>query len=397
MAKIQSSSTKLTLPIIIFAQFAGTSLWFAGNAILPGISAEFSFPADSMASITSAVQLGFIVGTFLFALSGISDRFSSSRVFLFCALAGAAMNAAILLWPADYVFLLSSRFFTGFFLAGIYPVGMKIASEWYGKKLGMALGYLVGALVLGTAFPHFLSYSGGNFEWKWVIIATSAIAAFGGFILYFLVGDGPLKVKSAKFKPKEILAVFTVKDFRKAAFGYFGHMWELYTFWAFVPILISLYAQQNQQDLSVSLWTFVVIATGSFACMAGGSMALKIGSRKVAVLFLGTSAICCLLSPILLVLPVWAFIGFLIVWGFAVAGDSPQLSTLNAQTAPKELVGTALTITVSLGFFITIISLQLTEWLYNQVPSSLFLLILAPGPIIGWYYARRIPKLKLDA
>jgi len=392
MSIINSPKPSLTLPIIIFAQFAGTSLWFAGNAILPSLSAEFAFPSDSMASITSAVQLGFIVGTFLFALTGISDRFSSSKVFLFCALAGAAMNAAILFWPSDYVFLLSSRFFTGFFLAGIYPVGMKIASEWYGKNLGMALGYLVGALVLGTAFPHFLNYSGGNLNWKWVIIATSITAAFGGFLLFFLVGDGPLKVKSAKFKPKEILAVFAVKDFRKAAFGYFGHMWELYTFWAFLPILITLYSEQMQIDLPVSLWTFVVIATGSVACMAGGKIAQKIGSRKVAVLFLGTSALCCLLSPILLLLPVWAFVLFLMVWGFAVAGDSPQLSTLNAQTAPKALVGTALTITVSLGFFITIISLQLTEWIYELVPSSLFLLILAPGPIIGWFYTRRIPK-----
>ena len=392
MTIITQPNPKYTLPIIIFAQFAGTSLWFAGNAILPSLSAEFAFPVDSMASITSAVQLGFIVGTFLFALTGISDRFSSSKVFLFCALAGAAMNAAVLLWPSDYIFLLSSRFFTGFFLAGIYPVGMKIASEWYGKNLGMALGYLVGALVLGTAFPHFLNYSGGNLNWKWVLIATSIIAAFGGFLLFFFVGDGPLKVKSAKFKPKEILAVFAVKDFRKAAFGYFGHMWELYTFWAFVPILITLYAEQMQIDLPVSLWTFVVIATGSIACMAGGKIAQKIGSRKVAVLFLGTSALCCLLSPILLLLPVWAFVLFLIVWGFAVAGDSPQLSTLNAQTAPKALIGTALTITVSLGFFITIISLQLTEWIYGLVPSSLFLLILAPGPIIGWLYARRIPK-----
>ncbi len=393
---IKSINPKRTLPIIIFAQFAGTSLWFAGNAILPRISAEFSFPTDSMASITSAVQLGFIVGTFLFALTGISDRFSSSRIFLFCALAGATMNAAILLWPADYVFLLSSRFFTGFFLAGIYPVGMKIASEWYGKNLGMALGYLVAALVLGTAFPHFLTYSGGTLDWKWVIVVTSTVAAFGGFLLFFLVADGPLKVKSATFKPKKVLAVFAVKDFRRAAFGYFGHMWELYTFWAFVPILIALYAQQTQQNLSISLWTFVVIATGSLACMLGGKLALRIGSRKVAVNFLATSAICCLLSPVLLVLPVWAFIAYLIVWGFAVAGDSPQLSTLNAQTAPKELVGTALTITVSLGFFITIVSLQLTEWMYSLVPSSLFLLILAPGPIIGWLYARKIPKIAVS-
>lgn len=378
------------LPTIIFSQFAGTSLWFAGNAIIGALQADWQLPTGAIASVTSAVMFGFIIGTFGFALFSIADRFRPSLVFFACALLGAAGNAAIIILPPSYTLLLVCRFLTGVFLAGIYPVGMKIASDWFSGKLGKALGYLVGALVLGTAFPHLLNYFGGTFSWKFVLAGTSMTAVVGGLAMLLLVGDGPHRKKGAGFKPSSMLQVFHKKDFRSAAFGYFGHMWELYTFWAFVPLIITFYNQSQGTQLNVSLWAFVIIAAGAIACVAGGIYCVRFGSGKVAFGFLSVSGLMCLLSPLFFMLPAPLFLGALVIWGLAVIGDSAQFSSLNAQTAPKELVGTALTIVVSIGFLLTIPSIQLLGWLAERMDTRWLLLTLIIGPLFGLLHTRKL-------
>ncbi|MBS0243949.1 MAG: MFS transporter, partial [Proteobacteria bacterium] len=346
------------LPVIVGSQFAGTSLWFATNAVLPDLQRHASFPADVIGVMTAAVQFGFISGTLLFACFAISDRWSPRIVFLVCALLGAAFNAAALvigtrLWP-----LLALRFMTGVFLAGIYPVGMKIASGWFDRDLGRALGFLVGALVLGTAMPHLI---GARFGWQEVTVSVSLLAAAGGFSMYAFVPDGPHLRSGARFDPMALLSIFKKPEFRASSFGYFGHMWELYAFWAFIPVYVHSYLGPDARASIISSWSFAIIAAGAVGCIGGGVLSLRYGSARIAFLQLMLSGLCCLLSPLAFQMPHFGMMAFLLIWGVVVVGDSPQFSALNAHYAPSQMVGSALTIVNCLGFAITIVAIQLLQ------------------------------------
>lgn len=374
---------KRILPAIVFAQFAGTSLWFAGNAVIPDLVRELALSKMAVGYITSAVQIGFICGTLLFAFLSVADRISPSKVFLVCALLGAVTNA-LTVYGDTYMLLLGSRFVTGFFLAGIYPVGMKIASDWHKEGLGKALGYLVGALVFGTAFPHLIKYLSADFSWKLILFATSAFAAFGGIMLYFTVPDGPYRSKKGAFKPSAIVQLFKNSNFRSAAFGYFGHMWELYTFWAFIPMMIGLYGQGNNLgSANISFWSSLVIAVGGISCAVGGHWSLSVGSKRVAMVSLVGSGLCCLALPFFFGQSFPLFVGLLLLWGLFVVSDSPQFSTLIARSSDSEMVATGLTIVNSIGFAITIISIQFINVLWAQWQSPYVFMFLAIGPVMG--------------
>lgn len=371
------------LPLIVFAQFAGTSLWFAGNAVVGDLQAALNLPGDATGDLTSAVQFGFIAGTLVFAVLSLADRFSPVRVFLFSALAGAGFNLAVCYFAEGMTSLLAFRFLTGFFLAGIYPVGMKISADWFEKGLGKALGYLVGALVLGTAFPHLLRAIGADWEWQTIMTATSALAVLGAILLFLFVGDGPHRRPSAKFSWGAIPHIFHFAKFRSAAFGYFGHMWELYAMWAFVPFMLSYFSENQNVEMDTPLWSFLIIGMGGLGCIIGGYISLKKGSRWVASAMLLISGLCCLFSPFFFGLPKIFFLLALLIWGFSVVGDSPQFSTIVAQTAPKEYIGTALTIVNCIGFALTIFSIQLLDFLKNEVDGKYLFLALLPGAIVG--------------
>ena len=266
------------LPVIVLAQFAGTSLWFAGNAILPDIHPA---PAAS-GNITSMVQLGFIAGTFAFSLGSIADRYKASLVFFISTIIAASANLSIIWFSESIPALYALRFITGFFLAGIYPVGMKIAADCFPTKLGNALGFLVGALVLGTAFPYMLHTQLYYFSWQDVLMCTSFLAVSGGLLIYLLVPQRGIQKNKLPISFHYAFAAFRSPNFRAAAFGYFGHMWELYAFWAFTPVLLHMYNLHHQNHLDVSLWSFIVISTGSLGCVAGGLLSRSSGSRQVA-------------------------------------------------------------------------------------------------------------------
>jgi len=347
--------------------------------VLGDLQAQWGLPPQALGYATSAVQLGFIAGTLAFAFFAIADRYSPRLVFLLCALAGALANAALLAAPPGLAGLLALRFATGFFLAGIYPVGMKIASGWYQKDLGNALGFLVGALVAGTAFPHLLRGLGEDLPWQGVLAAASGVAALGGLLMYALVPDGPHLGKGARFDPRALAEVFRARAFRASAFGYFGHMWELYAFWAFVPWVLA--ARGIDQ---VSLWSFAVIGAGALGCAAGGLVSLRRGSAPVAFAQLSASGACCLASPLFfLFAPAPGFVAFLLFWGVVVVGDSPQFSALNAQSAPRERVGSALTIANCIGFGITIFSIELLNAASRAIAPQWLFLLLVPGPVLG--------------
>ena len=347
----------------------------------------FNLDITALGHLTSAVQFGFILGTLIFAFFGIADRFAPSRVFFICAILGAVFNLGVILENNTLNSLFLWRFLTGFSLAGIYPVGMKIAADHFKEGLGKSLGYLVGALVLGTAFPHLLKSITGDegIPWKVVIITTSVLSIIGGLLILLFVPSGPYRKARVIADHFAFLKVFRNRKFRAAAFGYFGHMWELYTFWAFVPVILGVYSlTYRETSLNIPLFSFFIIASGGLACIAGGYIASRHGLKRTAGTALALSGICCAISPLLflqgsgVLLPV-----FLIFWGAVVVADSPLFSTLVATNAEGESRGTALTIVNSVGFAITIVSIQLVTYLITLTNPLYIFPILAIGPAFG--------------
>jgi predicted MFS family arabinose efflux permease len=377
------SIPKRILPVIVFSQFAVTSLWFAGNAIVGDLQSAMNVGIEETGIVTSAIQLGFISGTLIFALVSISDRYSARKLFFICSVLGSVSNLLIYFIAYDLFSLLVLRFITGFFLTGIYPVGMKIAAGWYKEKLGNAIGLLVGSLVLGTSFPHLIKSFGGSLPWEQVIFIISVFSLAGGVLMYLFVPDGPHISSGTKFNPKAILTIFKYKELRSSALGYFGHMWELYTFWAFIPLILLYYIKLNPVELNISFWAFLIIASGSVGCIVGGVISQKVGSAKVAFIQLALSGICCLISPLMFYTSAPIFLTFLIFWGIVVVGDSPQYSAIIALSAPSELVGSGLTLVNSIGFAITILSLWIVSQIAGIVELSFVLIFLALGPIAG--------------
>ncbi len=288
-------STSRILFILIISQFCGTSLWFAGNAILPLLQNLYQWKTESLGFLTSYVQFGFILGTLTLALIGITDKFSPSKIFFASSMAAAASNAMSLFDLSSFPLLLTSRFMTGFFLAGIYPVGMKIAADWREQGLGNWLGLLVGALTIGTSFPHALRLFPGFIKPETITIAISALAALGGVMVLLFIQNGPFRKPALKFSFVVVRGIFKQPDFRAAAFGYFGHMWELYAFWAFVPWALVRYQTISHTHFNISLWSFLIIASGSLGCVIGGQLSFRLEASEWPLLRLSPRgfAACC--------------------------------------------------------------------------------------------------------
>jgi MFS family permease len=382
------------LPLILLSMCGCISLWFAGNAVLADLQTELGLPPESLGFLSSAVQLGFIGGTLLFAILGVADRFPARRLYCVCAVAGALLNLLIYPLAAYLPALLLLRFLTGFMLAGIYPVGMKIAAGWYREGLGRVLGYLLGAFVLGTALPHLLKGLGHNLPWHGVLAGISFLAVTGGVVMLLLVTDGPYLRQGGKLAAGILGRIYQVRALRSAAFSYFGHMWELYAFWVFVPVFLAAWLNRQQDAmLNVPLWSFAIIGGGSIGCIVGGLISRRRGSAPVAFVQLAASGLCCLFSPLFFTAGAPLFPAFLLFWGIMVVGDSPQFSALVAAAAPPELVGTALTIVNCLGFLISIVSIELCNYLFLSIDPIYVFLFLTPGPLLGltalWPLLRR--------
>lgn len=377
------------LPVIVLSQFAGTSLWFAVNAVLPDLQRGWALPAAALATVTTAVQLGFVAGTLVFALLTLADRFRPTRVFLACALLGALCNAAIAFLDGQFALLVALRFAVGFLLAGIYPVGMKIAASWYREGLGAALGILIGALVLGTALPHGLRalagegglaalFPAGLDAWRGVVLAVSLLAALGGVATALLVPEAPAR-PGAPVRLQALAALWREPRLRASVFGYFGHMWELYSLYVLVPVIAAV-RFAGEAVSAVAFWT---IAMGFVGCAGGGLLVRRLGSARVARWQLAASGCCCLVAPWLLHAPLPLFLAWLLVWGLTVVGDSPQFSTLTARNAPPEVVGSVLTFSNSIGFAISVASIELFVRAAAVFPLAAVLPWLAVGPLLG--------------
>ncbi|MEP7283597.1 MAG: MFS transporter [Rubrivivax sp.] len=377
------AAPRRVLPVIVLAQFLGTSPWFAVNAVMPDLQRVTGWPAAAVGTLTSAVQLGFIAGTLVFALLAVADRFPARWVFLGCALASAGSTLAGLAMAEQLPALLFWRALTGFCLAGIYPVGMKIAAQWFPRGLGAALGWLIGALVLGSALPHALralTASLPGWPWSAVFVAVAAASAAAGALVIAAVPEPPHAPARVSTIPWRALAsLWTDWRVRASVFGYFGHMWELYTMWVLVPFVLAT----RLAGPALSGVAFVVLGAGAFGCAAGGRWAQRIGSARVAAVQLATSGLCCVAAPWLLGAPDAVFYAWLLLWGVTVAGDSPQFSALTAVNAPAQAVGSVLTLTNSIGFAISIASIQLFVSLAQTQSLAVLLPWLGVGPLLG--------------
>ncbi|MBU9133436.1 MFS transporter [Burkholderia multivorans] len=372
---------------IAIAQLFGTALWFSANSTAQDLMRLWQASAADIGWLTSAVQLGFIFGTLAISISGAADRFRASRIFVCGAVLGAVFNLGFAWLSTGLVTGAAFRFSVGICLAGIYPMGMKLIVGWAPDRTGSALAQLVAMLTLGTALPHAMRVVGTGLPWQWIISASSALALIGAGVIGVL-GDGTQARTNAALGqqggPAAVFGAFRIRAFRAATVGYFGHMWELYTFWTAVPLLIAHTALAPYfPGVGISGLAFGVIAVGAIGSLIGGKLSRTLGSAKVALGALTLSGLCALTFALAWrVLPPMATAALLVVWGASVVADSPQFSALAARACPPTWVGGALAIQNSIGFAITVVSIAATTALLERIGlDAIWLLV--PGPVLG--------------
>jgi MFS family permease len=331
-----------------------------------------------------AVQAGFVAGTLLSSGLNLADVVNARRLFTAGCLAGAAANAIIPTAPTPLTIIVL-RGITGMALACVYPPGLKIAAGWFKDRRGTALGIVVGALTIGSAFPHLLAWGAHGVPWRALMWTASALAVIGGAIVATMVEDGPYVSASAPFDPRAVVDVARNAGVRLSTLGYLGHMWELYAMWTWIPAFAtaSFAARSTVEGSSGSLIAFAAIASGAVGCVAAGLWGDTFGKARIARLALITSAACAATSWLFFGAPTPVLLLFVVVWGFSVVADSAQFSALVSEYSPRTHVGTALTLQTSIGFLLTIASIRLLPWVASLVGWRWTFLVLVPGPVLG--------------
>jgi len=359
------------------------SLWFSGSAVVPALTKEWSLSASAASWLTLSVQLGFVTGTLLSAFLNLPDIISPRHLFTLTAILGASVNASFGLLSHGATSAIPLRFLTGMFLAGVYPPAMKILATWFRHGRGLALGALIGALTLGKATPYLINAI-GSVDWRHNVVFVSLLAIAGGLVVLLFVRDGPFALPAALFDWKQIGKVFRNRGVRLANLGYFGHMWELYAMWTWIPFMIRASLSLRKGDPALAeLGSFLVIGFGAVGCVIAGLIADRAGRTVVTSGAMIISGSCCLIvgllfgaSPLLLLIVA-------AIWGASVVADSAQFSACVTELGDPQYIGTALTIQTCIGFLLTTISIELIPRAVNIVGWRYAFIVLAPGPLFG--------------
>jgi MFS family permease len=372
-----------TLVLLAVAELLGMSLWFSGSAVVPSLTREWHLSATAAGWLTLSVQIGFVAGTLLSALFNLPDIISPRHLFTLTAICGAIVNGIFGWFTHEPSVAIVLRFLTGMFLAGVYPPAMKILATWFRYGRGLALGVLVGALTLGKATPYLIN-GVGSANWRYNILFVSVLALAGGLMVLFFVSDGPFALPAARFDLKQAGKVFHNRGVRLANLGYFGHMWELYAMWTWIPFMIRASLARRQSDPALAeVASFVVIGSGAAGCVFAGLIADRVGRTIVTSIAMAISGSCCLIIGLLFGASPIALLIVAAIWGASVVADSAQFSACVTELGDPQYIGTALTIQTCLGFLLTTISIELIPRVESRVGWRYAFIILAPGPLFG--------------
>ncbi len=382
------------LLLVAVGQFLGMTLWFSATAAAPAIAAEWALTPAGTAWLTIAVQAGFVGGTFVSALLNLADVLNARRLFAAGCVVGAAANALIPVAPGPLAGI-ALRAITGIALACVYPPGLKIVAGWFRERRGTALGIVVGALTIGSAFPHLMAWAAAAVPWRMLMWTSSLFALAGGVLVVATVRDGPYVSASAPFDAHAIGHVLRNRGTRLATLGYLGHMWELYAMWTWIPAYAaaSLARAGAGAQGRGSLVAFVSIASGAVGCVLAGRWADEWGKARVAGAAMIASAACAVAAPIVFGgAPVFLLV-LAVLWGFSVVADSAQFSALVSEYAARTHVGTALTLQTCVGFLLTMVSMRLIPTAVLAVGWRWAFLTLVPGPLLGAAAMARLRRM----
>ena len=371
------------------------ALWFSATAVVPALKAEGGLDDFTAGLFTSAVQGGFVIGTLCFALTGIADRFDPRRIFLVSAEVAALANLAILALDPAGPLAITLRLVTGICMAGIYPIGMKLAASWARGNVGLLVGALVGALALGSASPHLFVFAGGV-DWRFTLTLASGSGAIAG-ILILAAAEGPAARRAARFKISDVKAYWTNRGIRFANFGYLGHMWELYAMWAWIGFYFSLElgagAGDKNRGAVAALVTFGIVASGAIGAVVAGWSADRVGRTVVTSVCMAVSGACALLIGFAAGLgPLWMGVVALI-WGLTIVSDSAQFSASVTELAEPDRIGTMLTLQTCVGFLLTLATIQAVPWFAEMLGWRHAFAPLAIGPFLGVLAMLRLRRL----